>query len=332
MELVPTLVTHAGPGGLVERAAYLALKRELIEGLRAALPVDGIYLALHGAMEVDGIDKAEADLLRTVREIVGPRVPIAASLDLHANVTPAMVELADVFTAYRTAPHRDALQTRQRAYALLLRCLREGLHPVSVLIKPPLVLPGEKAITDVEPTASLVRLCEESERLPGMLSACLLIGCAWTDVPHTTASVVAVADGDASLADRQARRLAAALWQSRAGFAFDVETGSIDDCIDTALGASERPVFITDSGDNPTAGAPGDVPLFVERLLAKGVPDAVYAAIPDASAVAACRAAGTGGHALPLHRRQARPGHGPAAGPDGTGAWQTPVAGQTPAA
>ena len=294
VEVLPTLWAWAMPGGLVERDAYLRLKGELIERLRAAGRADGVYLVLHGAMEVVGVEKAEADLLQAVREVVGAAVPISASLDLHANVTPSMVEMADVLTAYRTAPHRDALETRQRAFDLLVRCLREGIRPVSCLIKPPIVLVGEKAITDVEPTASLMRLAEEVERSPGMLTASALVGCAWSDVPHVTTSVVAVAERDAALARRQAERLASAFWARRQEFGFDVETGSIDECIDVALAALESTVFITDSGDNPTAGAPGDVPLFVERLLAKRVPDAVVAAIADAEAVSACRAAGVG--------------------------------------
>jgi microcystin degradation protein MlrC len=295
VELVATVDAHAWPGGLVERAAYEALKAELLDGLRAALPVDGVYLALHGAMEVEGVDKAEADLLRAVREVAGPGVPVTVSLDLHANVTPSMVELTDGFTAYRTAPHTDERETRRRAYALLLRCLREGLRPASALVKPPLVLSGEEAITAAEPMASLLRLCEEIERLPGMLSACLLVGCAWTDVPHVTTSVIATSAGDPELAASQARRLAEALWERRGDFRFDVETGSIDECIERALASVERPAFITDAGDNPTAGAPGDVPLFADRLLAHGVTDAVCASIPDPVAVAACREVGVGG-------------------------------------
>ncbi|MBI2939568.1 MAG: M81 family metallopeptidase [Chloroflexi bacterium] len=294
-DLVPTLLAQAQlSGGQVERAAYLRLAGELIERLRGAGPVDGVCLALHGSMEVEDIGKGEEDLLTAIRAVVGREMLIAVSLDLHANATPAMVALADVLTSYRTAPHRDARQTRQRALNLLVRCLQRGIRPAPYLVKLPLVLQGEKAITDAEPMASLVRLVEEISQAPGMLDASVLVGFAWADVPYATTGVIAVAGGDAALARRQAERLAAAVWEARERFAFDVETGTLDHCIDIARAALEPTVFITDSGDNPTAGAPGDVPLFVERLLAKDVPDAVCAAIPDPEAVAACREAGVG--------------------------------------
>lgn len=292
VEFVPTLWGRAMPGGMVERDAYEQLKGELLAILRTALPVDGVYLALHGAMEAAGVAKAEADLLACVRQAVGPDVPIAASLDLHANLTQSMVDQTQVMAAYRTAPHRDAAETRQRALRLLLRVLREGLRPVSVLIKPPFVLGGDQAISDVEPLASIMQLTREVEALPGMLSAAMLVGCAWTDVPYLTTSVIATAERDATLALEQARRLARAVWERRTQFAYDVPAASIDECIDIALAAPDQTVFITDSGDNPTAGAPGDVPLFIRHMLAKRVSRAVYAVIADAQAVAACQAAG----------------------------------------
>lgn len=294
VELVPTLWAQAFPGGLVRRQAYLHLRDRLIGSLRAAGPIDGVCLSLHGAMEAEGVAKAEADLLAAVREVVGTRVPIAVALDLHGNVTPSMAALADVFTAYRTAPHRDATSTRQRAFDALMRILREHLRPKPVLIKPPLVLPGEQAVTDVEPMRSLVQLSQEVESVPGILAACILVGCAWTDVPHNTTSVIVTAEREAGVARAQAERLAEVTWDRRRHFRHDVPTGTIDECIDVALTSSQGSFFITDSGDNPTAGAPGDVPVFLERLIARNVPDAVFASISDAAAVADCRAAGVG--------------------------------------
>src|SRR5262249_52917981 len=113
--LLPTLSASATPNGLIERAAYEALRDELLERLRAALPVDGVYLALHGAMEVEDIGDGERDLVVAVRGCVGPDVHISASLDLHGNIAQELVERVDVLTAFRTAPHRDADLTRQRA-------------------------------------------------------------------------------------------------------------------------------------------------------------------------------------------------------------------------
>src|SRR5436305_8678093 len=146
IEFAPTLTAGAAPHGLVRRDAYLALKAELLERLGQALPVDGVYLSLHGAMEVEEIGDGESDLAGAIRERVGERVPIVASLDLHGNIAPAFVAATDLLTALRTAPHRDGEETRRRALDHLVRCVREKLRPVAVMITLPLLLAGESAV------------------------------------------------------------------------------------------------------------------------------------------------------------------------------------------
>ena len=194
VEWAPTLMASASPHGLVEEQAYTQLRDELVERLRDAGPVDGVYLALHGAMEVEGVGDGESDLLRAVREVVGPDTLISASFDLHGNVAPDVVAALNIMTALRTAPHRDGGPTRRRAVAHLTRCLREGIRPVCEMVKPPLLLPGEYAITEVEPSASLYARLPEIESLPGVLDASLFIGCSWTDGPHTSPAAIVVAE------------------------------------------------------------------------------------------------------------------------------------------
>jgi microcystin degradation protein MlrC len=294
VEFAPTLTAGASPHGLVRRDAYLQLKSELLERLDRSLPVDGVYLSLHGAMEVEEIGDGESDLTGAIRERVGAAVPIVASLDLHGNIAPAFVEAANLLTALRTAPHRDGEETRRRALDHLVRCVRDGIRPVPVMIKVPLILPGEWAITEVEPARSLYALLPEIEAVPGIMDATLMIGCAWTDSPHTTVSILVMAERDRDLAHRQAARLARAVWEQRAAFGPDVETASPEEAVSRALAARESTVFISDSGDNVTAGGAGDIPLFVERLLAAKASDAVVAGIADAAAVSRCAASGIG--------------------------------------
>ena len=294
VELLPTLVARAMPSGLVHKSAYLLLKGELLRGLEAALPVDGVYLDLHGALDVETIGDGETDLVPAVRELVGPDALISVSLDLHGNISPTLVRTADILTAFRTAPHRDTEQTRERALALLIRALREGQRPVSALVKPPLLLVGEAAVTDVEPARSLYGRLAEIDRMPGILDSSLLIGCAWTDGPFTTTSVIVVAAQDRELAHQQAAALARQVWAQRREFGFGAETASVDEAIQRAMAAPERPVFISDSGDNLTAGGAGDIPLFARRLVALGAQDAVVAGITDPTAVRQCAAAGVG--------------------------------------
>jgi microcystin degradation protein MlrC len=292
IEFAGTLTAGASPHGLVRRDAYLQLKAELLDRMAAALPVDGVYLSLHGAMEVEGIGDGESDLVGAVRAQVGKDLPIAASLDLHGNIAPALVEAADLLTALRTAPHRDGEETRSRALDRLVRCVREGIRPVATMIKLPMILPGEWAVTEVEPARSHYAMIPEIEAVPGILDVSLMIGCAWTDSPYATVSVLVMAEADPDLAHRQAARLARAVWDQRMAFGPDVETASPEEAVSRALTASESTVFLSDSGDNVTAGGAGDIPLFARLLLAAKAPDAVVAGISDAAAVAKCAACG----------------------------------------
>jgi microcystin degradation protein MlrC len=294
VELLPTFVARALPSGLVRKSAYLRLKGELLRELEETLPVDGVYLALHGAMEVEEIGDGETDLVSSVRALVGPGALISVSLDLHGNISDDLVAQSDILTAFRTAPHRDAEETRRRALGHLVRSLHKGIRPAPVMIKPPLLLAGESAVTEVEPARSLYARLSQIERESGILDASLLIGCAWTDSPYTSTSVIVVAEQDENLARKQAIDLARTVWERRNEFGFEVETAPVDESIRRAMKAAERPVFISDSGDNVTAGGAGDVPLFAERLVALGAEDALVAGLTDPGAVQQCAAAGSG--------------------------------------
>jgi microcystin degradation protein MlrC len=292
VEVVGTLLASAAPNGHVEAATYVALRDELLERLRRALPADGVYLALHGAMEVDEIGDGESNLVAAVREVVGPDVPVVASLDLHGNLAPRLTRGLDAMTAYRTAPHRDQAETRARAVRLLRQAMA-GRRPITAMVKLPILVAGESAVTEVEPARSLYALLPEISSRPGVLDASLMIACAWTDSPYTSVSTLVVAQ-DRATAEREARDLARIVWERRAEFRPDAETASVDEAIRRAMDAPESTVFISDSGDNVTAGAAGDSPLFVERLLAANAQNAVVAGLIDPAAVAACTAAGAG--------------------------------------
>ncbi len=296
IEPVPILFASALPSGPVDTATYEAFKAEILEGLAAAGPLDGIFLILHGALYVRGVGDGETDLVRAIRAQVGDEIPIAARLDLHGNMTPEFVDRMNVLVAYRTAPHRDMWETRDRALTLLVEAIRAGRRPRTAMIRVPLLLFGEQAITEVEPMRSLMAMLPEVDAQPGVAAASILVGFAWADVPNAAAYVLVTAEDKSHLdvAREQARRLAQAMWDRRDRFGYDVETLPVDEAIEAALAAPESPVFITDSGDNTTAGGAGDVPFVLERLLAHKAPDAVYAAIADAPATRRCYLAGEG--------------------------------------
>ena len=296
IEVVPTIYATAFPSGIVERGTYLKLKEDLLSRLEEEGKIDGVCLILHGALEVEGIGDGETDLVKGVRETVGDNVYISASLDLHGNMPPESVETADILTAYRTAPHRDSADTRVRAAALLLRSLKKATKPASAIVNPPVLLPGELVVTDIEPAYSLYRDLARIESLPGILNASMLVGMAWADTPSSCGSAVVVAEEHkyADKAYELACELAEAYWDRREDFHYEVEVGSIDETIRIAMKSSKGPVFISDSGDNVTAGAAGDIPLFVERLLSKRATDTVVGGILDPDAVRICKEAGVG--------------------------------------
>jgi microcystin degradation protein MlrC len=305
---------RALPGGVVAREVYEGFKREILVRLDEVLPVDGFHLDLHGAMAVEGLDDPEADLATAVRARVGPRALVAASMDLHGNVSAALVEAIDLVTAYRTAPHEDVLATREKAARMLLDGLDRGTRPARAWCAIPVLLPGECTSTQAGPARTLYAQLADSEDAPGVLDASLWVGYVWADVPRATAAVV-VTGTDPRVCAAEAERIAGRYWAARRDFVFHVPAGTADEVLDRALAAEGGPVFVSDSGDNPTAGGAGDVPYLLERLLARpafceGAASAVYASMPDSAAVAACVAAGEGAAVRALLGGKLDPVHG----------------------
>ena len=296
IDVTPTVYNIPFASAVVEKHAYSYLKSELIREIEKAGETDGICLTLHGAMIAEGIGCAEIDLLKTIRETVGKDVLISASLDLHGNIPVEMADYVNILTAYRTAPHIDVIETRKKSARILIEAIRKGLKPRSVIIRPPVLLPGEYVVTDAEPAASIYCMLNEVDGTPGIMDSSLLVGMAWADVSHAGASVIAVVEKDKYVkeARKKACKVARAYWDNRMKFRLEVESGSPEECIEAAKASDKRPFFISDSGDNVTAGAAGDIPIMVEELISNNVDDAVVGGITDRQAVNACREAGRG--------------------------------------
>ncbi|MEU5895204.1 M81 family metallopeptidase [Streptomyces venezuelae] len=306
VEWVPLLHATSLPGGPVEAESYLILKDELVTRIREAGPLDGLVHDIHGAMSVIGLTDAEADLTEAVRAVLDSvgtpdgtgRPMISAAMDLHGNVSRRFAEPVDLLTAHRLAPHEDAWETRERAARNLVRCLREGVRPHRAWVQVPVLLPGEKTSTRLEPAKSLYASLAEIEKLPGILDAALWVGYAWADEPRCRAAVVVTGE-DAGLAVSEAEKLARRYWDARRDFVFVGPTGSAEECIAEAVASDARPFLISDSGDNPTAGGAGDLAYMLVRLLdddaiRSGRVTAVHPGITDPVAVARCFEAGIG--------------------------------------
>jgi microcystin degradation protein MlrC len=294
----PLVHARALPGGAVVREFYESIRQELLAALREALPLDGVLLDIHGAMSVLGVTDAEGELATAVREVVGPRALISAAMDPHGNMSGKLVSALDLATSHRMSPHEDALLTKRRAVANLVACLDARVRPERAWVRVPVLLPGEKASTRDEPARGIYGRLAELERQHGIIDASLWIGYAWADEPRCSAAVVVTGTDTAAIA-RAARELAQSYWDARAQFAFSTTAGDADWCIETGLASRVRPYFISDSGDNPTAGGAGDVAFTLDRLLshsalASGRASAIWASVVDPVAVAGCVSAGEG--------------------------------------
>lgn len=300
------LTGHALPGGVVTRVAFESLADEILSGLRdlvaAGTRVDGLWLDIHGAMCVEGMDDSEAELLRRVREVVGPDTLVSASMDLHGNVSRELVHGLDLVTCYRMAPHEDEMETKERACRNLVAWLAQRsapLRPFKAWVPVPILLPGEQTSTRDQPARRIYAAVPEVEAVDGVLDAAVWVGYAWADEPRNRAAVV-VTGRDQDAAARGVERLARLFWDARAEFNFVAATGSFGDCLDAALASSSRPYFISDSGDNPTAGGSGDVTWGLTQLLARpefrdpSGPMVIYASIPGPGAIRTAVEAGVG--------------------------------------
>lgn len=295
-EVIPTLTAISGPSGVVSKEAYEAFRDEILEAFEAAGRVDGIFLDMHGALHVEDYPDAQVDFIQRIRKIVGDEILVAASFDLHGNISQEFMDGLNIISAYRTAPHVDGEETRLRTVKLLLKALQQNYFPRVAHINIPILIPGEKGITSVEPVKSFYDRLPEIARMEGLMDASIFVGMPWTDVARAGMSVQVVAQEKKYMlkAREQAEALAGAIWDQRRSLLFDVETATIDEAIEMALNSQDSTVFITDSGDNITAGAAGDGTLVLARLLEHSVSSAVLAGIVDPEAVELCVNAGVG--------------------------------------
>lgn len=303
-EWIGVLQARGIAGGPIPYGDYDSLKREILDVLtriHAEEPLDGLVLDLHGAASVVGLDDMEGDLAVEVRAVVGPDVLISTGMDLHGNVSRTLAETLDLLTTYRTAPHIDWRETKERAARNLVDRLAlppDRRRPAKAWATVPILLPGEMTSTRQEPAASLYARVPEIESLDGVLDAGIWIGYPWADEPRNMAVVMVTGD-DAELVLEQARDLATDVWRRREEFGFVAPGGTFDEVLAEALASPVTPYFISDSGDNPTAGGAGDVTWTLARLLESAALEtsgrrAIYASIPDTAGAEAIACAGLG--------------------------------------
>ncbi|MBY5808098.1 M81 family metallopeptidase [Rhizobium leguminosarum] len=292
-EFLPTIHARAIAGGPVSRATYEAFKGEFLERLKPLLPLDGLYLAMHGAMYVEGMEDAEGDWIVAARALVGEDCTVSASYDLHGNVTQRIIDALDIYSTYRTAPHIDVEETMRRSVSMLVKSLKTGERPTLLWAPIPVVLPGERTSTVDEPAKSLYDMLPGIDAIDGVWDASLMVGYVWADEPRATAAAI-MTGTDRAVLEREAKRLANAYWDAREDFVFGCETGSLEECVERAIASPTAPVVLAESGDNPTGGGVGDRADVLAELIARAATGVVFAGIADKAATEACYAAGIG--------------------------------------
>lgn len=295
-EVVPTVFASAVPNGLVDKDFVRKLRCEILEMAQNAGPIDAITFALHGSMTGSDFEEAEGPLLEGLRQLF-PNIPIFVALDMHATMTEKMHRNADGFVGYKCAPHTDCRKTGIHAAQMTIAALERGVQARSAWVKVPILIAGEQSSTTVQPMIDLIGALREAESLPGVLAASYLMGFPWCDNPHSAVGVYVTAESS-DLARQQALALARRIWDTRSRFCFQTETYGEQQVLDKAFEAiaagEPTPIYLSDSGDNPTAGSSSDCVGFLAKLLAdsrtRTLPTpALFGGVYDSKATLACK-------------------------------------------
>jgi microcystin degradation protein MlrC len=292
-QIVPLAAATTWCGGAATQEVAETFTASVVRELRAAAHFDGVLFSLHGAMAGEKVLDIEGHVLSAIRATVGGDVPIAVTLDHHANVTRAMIEAADVLTAYRHCPHRDMRETGRRGARMLLDLLDgASSRPTIAHQKIPLVTPCEQFRTAEGPMHEWFALARRLEQTRGVIDVSLFPVQPWLDVPELGWSCTVTTDADQDLAEDLCAQLAQHAWNHRGEFY--VEKFAPDDAVRRAASAREGPMVIADGADATNGGSPGDSTCLLKEMLAQRITCPAFLTMVDPEAVAAAYQAGAG--------------------------------------
>ncbi|NKE46279.1 M81 family metallopeptidase [Roseomonas frigidaquae] len=292
--IMTPIAMNATSGGRVAADAFAAALDALEAGIKAAGKLDGILLALHGAMAAEGEDDADGAILSRVRTLVGPDIPLAATLDLHANVSDRMAASANILVSYRTNPHVDHRETAHRAAQLLMRAMESGVLPVSVVERAPTLVGFDRGRTHTG-HGPMIDALAEADRLerdvPGVLAVSVNGGYSHADMQDAGPSVIVTGEGDAALLREYAASLMRMGYERRAEET--VRLATIPEAI-AAMREGPFPCVVADYTDAPGGGAYGDATPMLRAMIEAGLTNAAFGAIFDPKAAAMACDAGEG--------------------------------------
>lgn len=292
--LAEGLCAFAQPAGRTVRAAWEALREELLEDLRRALPVDAVLLGLHGAMVAEGCDDCEGDLLERVRALAGRRTVVGATLDPHCHLSARMLRAADLLICFKEYPHADFLERAFELVELAEQAAARRIRPVMSVFDCRMISAYH---TTREPMQGFVARLRALEGRDGVLSISVAQGFPWGDVADLGTRVLVVTDDRAAQGAALAERLGRELYELR-GQTFTPHL-ALDEAIEQALRVGAGPVVLADTADNPGGGAPGDSTFVLAALLRREAGPVALGPLYDPMAVAFCFDAGAGAR-LPL--------------------------------
>ncbi len=260
IEMIPALMATSGSSGVIAKEVFDYIEAKITRVIKEHLhEIDGIFLEFHGASYVEEIGSGDHYLLKKIRELVGPYLPIAIVCDPHGNLTKEYVEATQCIRSYRESPHTDAIASDIRVAEELINIMKKPVNIHSIYRKLPLILGGEQSVSADEPVCSINKFMDEMEKDPRVRSASWHVGYIRHDCPEAGCGIVVVpvTEEDQEYCEKKADELAKYVWDKRHEFHYTGYTALPDQALKEALEFDGKPVFMTDSGDNSTSGSTG---------------------------------------------------------------------------
>lgn len=291
---VPCTLAASHPAGPVEQSVYETVCNTIIDQLSTQGPFDAVYICNHGAMVAEHCHDPDGDLMKRVREAVGPDPIIVSTLDLHANISSRMVEACDLIVGYRTNPHVDMIERGEEAAFSLRRCLANGGRPKTALSKPPIVPASVTLLTAEAPYGELINYGQQRQAELGgaILNVSVFGNFVFSDTPDNGLSVVVTARDDPKAAENLASEIAARAWEMREKFVRNLT--SVEEAVVIAADQNRQPVIYSDAGDNPGGGGSGRTTELLQALHASGAKHILYGSFFDSDLAGEAHTLGVG--------------------------------------
>ncbi|SES11590.1 M81 family metallopeptidase [Salipaludibacillus aurantiacus] len=292
VSIIPLVCAAAIPSGQVTKEAYETIKKEMLAAIERADECDGLLLALHGAMVVDGLSDPETEMLKEIRAVIGNDLPIATTLDMHANLSSEMISYTPLHFGFKTYPHVDMYEQGVNAAETMVHLLKTGENYTASFVKMPVLLPSINMRTAEGPMHNLVESAKQKEKDPAITAASVFGGFPYSDIPEQGVSIL-VAGTDSQKTEAVARQLADEVWAAKEKFLVRLPT--VEEGLKEALAyKGSKPIVLADISDNPLSGGTGDTTELLRKMIELDLPNSLFGALDDEETLKVCREAGEG--------------------------------------